>query len=270
MTKNNLSRYPLSSLPTNGVPYPEDWSIEITPYAFGQSTGVRESDITQRRFYNCMLDGVYTNFDKSLLVLEDILFIGSARKLVSSKSSKVILKSVCPECLNENAITLDLKDVVRFSESKITREKYPVKVTFSKYIGWFSYLTLNESLELMKSKQSKGTETAANLAKRTVKLVELVGDENIEKVVYDKKQGGIFDFESLKTLYDSFRDEDSETLEQLLELFEDIKLLPIKVKCSDEKCGTEYEQDLSIGGLSQYLSPFRDISKRENTNNIDV
>lgn len=269
MSKIQLPKYPLTSVPSGGIAYPEDWSIEITPYTFGQSSGIKETDLSQRRFYNYVLDGVYTNFDKNLLTLEDILFISMARKLVSTKTSKITINSTCPECLNDNKISMDLKDAIQYEKSKISsRDKYPVKAKFSKYVGWFRYLNLNESLELLKS-NSKNTGTIDNIIKRTVKLVESVGEDK-EKVIFDEKQRDKAGEELLKTVYESFVDEDSQTLEDLLDIFNSIKLIPLKITCQEPSCQAVYEQELNTGGLSDILTPFRDEKKGKTKNTIDI
>lgn len=269
MSKLQLPKYPLTSIPSGGIAYPEDWCIEITPYTFGQSSGIKETDITQRRFYNYILDGVYTNFDKSFLIIEDIFFISVARKLISTKTSKITVNSVCPECLNDNKISMDLKEAIQYEKSKISsREKYPVKVTFSKYIGWFRYLTLDESLELLRS-NSKNTGIIDNMIKRTVKLVEIVGEDK-EKIIFDEKQRDKAGEELLKTVYESFVDDDSQTLEDLLEIFNSIKMAPLKITCQEPSCQAVYEQELNIGGLSDILTPFRDEKKGKTKNTIDI
>ena len=270
MSKIALPKYPITSLPSGGISYPEDWSVEITPYTFGQSSGIKETDFMQRRFYNIALDGVYTNFDKNLLTIEDVLFISVARKLISTKSSKVTLNSVCPECLSDNKVTLELKDAIQYEKSKISsREKYPLKVTFSKYIGWYRYLTFGETLSLINSNQnSKNTSTIESLIKRTVKLVEIVGDN--EKVIFDETRKDQASELLLKDIYESFTDDDSQTIEDLLEIFEDIKLLPVKVKCAEPTCGVEYDQEMSTGGLMSLLTPFRDDKKNKTKNSIDI
>lgn len=270
MSKLQLPKYPITSLPSGGIPYPEDWSIEITPYTFGQSSGLKESDITQRRFYNYALDGVYTNFDKNSLTVEDVFFISIARKLVSTKSSKVTLTSLCPECLNENKITIELKDAIQYEKSKISsRDKYPVKVTFSKYIGWYKFLNFNEVLSLINSNQNnKNTSSIEALIKRTVKFAEIVGDA--EKIIFDEKQRDKAGEELLKEIHESFTDDDSQIVEDLLALFEDVKMLPITIKCQDDKCGAEYKQEMKPEGLSSLLSPFRDDKKNKTKNAIDI
>lgn len=269
---SNIQRYPIKSLPAGEVSYPEDWSIEITPYLFGQSSGINESDITSKRFYNCILDGVYTNFNKNLLTIEDTFFIGAARKLVTSKSNKVILTSKCPVCLNENKITLNLQDAINFEKSKISnRKKYPIKVSFPNgYIGWYKFLTLDESLSLMKTPESRVPGIITNLAKRTVKLVELVGENKAEKVIFDvTKDNHKLNFEALENLYSTFVDEDAQLLEDILDLFESSKLMPIEVQCQDKKCGHTYKQELELGALTEYLSPFRGDSGRKIEDYID-
>lgn len=287
MSKLTLPTYPITSIPTGGIAYPENWSIEIPPYSFAQSSGVKETDFTQKRFYNYILDGVRTNFDKSLLVLEDVFLISMARKLVSSKSSKVTLTSSCPECLNNNKITLSLQDAIKFEKCKITnRDKYPLKVQFSKYIGWYRHLTLDESLQMMKNISSeKSTGSVLNIVKRTVKLVELVGEDKVEKVLYEEKNSNAtdkdtkldatdkdtkLDEDSLKSLYETFIDDDAETLDEILDIFESMKLLPIKVTCQDDKCGAVYNQELNMRGLTEYLTPFRGNSEKQNRNTIDL
>lgn len=255
----NLPKYPVTSIPSGGISYPEDWSIEISPYTFGQSSGIKETSVAHKRFYNIVLDGVYTNFDKSQLILEDILYLSIARKLISSQSSKITLTTLCPVCLTENKLSDEIVNLLKFESSKITnRSKYPIKVTFSKYIGWYRYLTLDENLSILNNDSIKNP-ISTNIAMRTVKLVEITGNsEESEKVIYDENTSSKSkpNIDMLKNIYESFIDEDSAILDELISVFESMKLLPIEVTCSEPTCKNVYKKDLNIGALTDFLSPF--------------
>lgn len=260
-----LPQYPITSIPSGGISYPANWEILIEPYRFETASTVGYSSLSSKRFYNQILAGVYCNFPKNLLTLADTLFLGVARKLVSVDSDKVTLQATCPACLQQINPTLALKDAIKFQASKIkNRAKYPVKATFTEYIGWFKILTVDEYLDLL---AREDITPAQRIAKATYKLIK-IAEDGTEQLLHSLESADTFmdpnakeppkmKFEDIANIYGEFVGRDSDILDKLLELFEPAELEPIEVKCTNPDCGHIFKRAVTQEELTRVLQPFR-------------
>lgn len=267
-----LPKYPITSIPSGGIAYPNNWEILIEPYRFEVSSTVAYTSLTSKRFYNQITEGVHTNFPKKLLTLEDVLFLGVARKLISIESDKVTLQATCPECLEKVNPTLSIRDAIKFTACKIkNRDKYPVKAVFknAKYVAWFKVLSVDDYLQLM-AKES--ITPAERLAKSTYRLEQIIEDpetgETSQKLLHLLEEADTFKdpnakapvkmkYEDIAKIYETFVGMDADILEKLLEIFEPSDLEPIEVKCTNPNCGHTFMRQLTQEELTRVLHPFR-------------
>lgn len=256
-----LPKYKVTELPSRFIGYPEDTEIFIQPYTAGQAINI---ELVGRNNINVMeevLDGVITKYlDKEMLTPQDILFLGVYRNLVSSKSDKISVQSICPKCLAENKEAKSLGDI-KFKELEgFDKDCYPLEVDFNKYIMHFEVLTYKAFKYCMK--KYRGAKTY-QLAFQVVDYTNKETGETFSRPYYtnspeERLSTAAFDkyISDVRNILFDLIDEDKDVLNEVINILEDYGTKPIEVTCQDERCKHQYSVGLDEEGV--LLTPFRE------------
>jgi len=95
---------PLDSLPSRGIPYPEDISLFVKPLKIKDQIDMERYGITDAEYFRILLEGINIegNFKKEDLIHFDVQFLDLARRLFSFDTDEAIiikdLKCSNPDC----------------------------------------------------------------------------------------------------------------------------------------------------------------------------
>lgn len=148
IAKNSLPEIAVdvTSLPSKGLAYPKNSSIKYIPYTVGDVKKVSQSKLGLKDTFCFLLEGIFTSFDKLLLTIPDVLFLGLLRKISSFSSSSVIIPFTCSKCKKDNEVTVNFTSL-EFQD--ISAPALPVIITISNREYRFMPLTLKNFFFLL-------------------------------------------------------------------------------------------------------------------------
>ena len=199
--------FDIDKIPSQGISYPKDWKISITPYSFGDVLNLARAAETGAGAFDKILSGIKCNFDKNLLLPADVIYLGIYRKLVSTKHTKIEFKVDCPACAKENRKVVDLSQLT-FSELKIPA--LPIRVELEKENLEFMPITIGQYKEVLKNHKS----------------------DPLWMLAYCVSN---LDHARARDIISSAVDLDKEILDEVASLLE-FGMEPIEFECQDEYC----------------------------------
>jgi hypothetical protein len=254
--KENIDNYSLvDSLPSGMISYPKGCKISVRPYTYGEAQNLKKSAATSTKlFYDNVLSGVRTSFDKYLLTPEDVLYLGIYRNLISSKHTQVVVEARCPHCKHKNKHVINLRDI-KFKALEI--EGLPVTAELDNYTVDFGLMTTKGYLQAIKEFDD---DPLAALASQVTKIVRKTIDATTGELVltelkYDEKEL----LETIRGVLAATIDEDRDVLDEVTDIFTSYGMKSMEVVCEDENCRQAYEINLEDRTLLVY--PFRGESK---------
>jgi len=133
-----VTLHDVTVLPSKGLAYPEGATIQYRPYAFGEVKMVSGAKYNTKQSFEFILKGVETSFDKKLLTIPDLLYIGLLRKLSTMGTTECIARYECNRCNKPGRIVFKT-DELAFEDLAVPG--LPVTADFS--FGTFSFTPLN-------------------------------------------------------------------------------------------------------------------------------
>lgn len=229
---SNIPEVTLSvrELPSKGLTYPEGGFIKYRPYSFGEVKKTSgDKNISTKDGFLKVLEGVECNFDKNILTVSDVLYIGLLRKLSTLGSVKVTVPYKCESCSTENREVINTQEL-EFEDIKFDRSnQFPVIAELSTGTYQFKPLTISAFFNAIDA--GKGNDEVGLIAACCVSH----SFENSYKVV------------------DGALGEDAEIINEVDSLLYH-GLKPVPSKC--RKCGNIIQIELD-GGQALVL-PFRE------------
>lgn len=256
-----LPEYRVEELPSRFVGYPDGTEIYVQPHSFGSAMNIEMVGRNNIKIMDETLYGVKVKgMSKNLLTPQDILFLGVYRNLVSSKSNKINIKSICPKCLKENIVSKSLNIIQFKAIEDFNKDVYPLEVDFNEYTFWFGFVSYKD-FEFCVNRY-KGHKLY-QLCLQVQKYQNKETGELFEKPEYNARTGKTRDIALIEKYINEVRDilfnlvdEDKDTLEEVTSLLEDYGVKPIDIVCSDENCKHEYKIDLDDENV--LVMPFRE------------
>lgn len=136
-------RVSTKDLPSRGIPYPEGSWIIHRPYMFGEVKKISQSKLDNKASYGYILSGVTCSFDKNLLTMPDVLYIGLLRKLSTLGSTEIIARYQCDQCGKPGQFIFKT-DSLDFEDLNVP--KLPIVVDMSFGEVHFSPMTIKDYL----------------------------------------------------------------------------------------------------------------------------
>ena len=199
--------YEMESVPSNGIAYPENWKISITPFSFGDVLNFARAREVGVGAFKKMMEGIKCNFDKGNLLPADVLYLGLYRKLVSTKHCKIEFESECPVCAKTNKKVMELKDL-KFKDIEVPA--LPIIAELEAGTLEFQPITMNKFFEChSKHKDDPMWMLAYSVTNMTPEEARVIIMEAV----------GI----------------DKEVIEEVVKML-DFGLKPIEFECQDEFC----------------------------------
>lgn len=255
-----LPNYEVKELPSRFIGYPEGVRIFVQPYTAGQAMNIEMVGKSNMDSLEEVLDGVIIEgMNKGDLSPQDILFLGVYRNLVSSKSDKITINSICPKCLAENKESKSL-GVIKFKELEgFDKDCYPIEVDFDNYTMKFEFLTYNAFKYCMK--KYRGAKTY-QIAFQVLEYKDKSSNETYHRPYFDYKNErhstAAFDayISNVRNIIFDLVDEDKDALNEVISILEDYGTKPIEVTCQDERCKHQYTVNIDEEGV--LVTPFRE------------
>ena len=262
-----LPRYEVTELPSRFIGYPAGTRIFIKPYTAGQAINIELVGKNNIASMEEVLDGVdVEGIEKEDLSPQDILFLGVYRNLVSSKSDKITIRSICPKCLAENSESKSLS-VIKFKELEgFDKECYPIEVDFDNYVMKFEFLTYKAFQYCLR--KYRGAKTY-QLAFQVTEYTDKESGETFKRPYYnlkdERRSTASFDtyISKVRNILFDLVDEDKDALNEVIDLLEDYGTKPIEVTCQDERCNYKYTIEIDEEGV--LVTPFRESKESSRT-----
>lgn len=233
----------ISKLPSRGVPYPKDAKLKYRTYSFGEVQKSSISNMTALETVKTALSGIETSgFDKHLLTLFDILYIGVLRKVSSMSDLKFEMPYVCRTC-NKTTKSIFTHNDIEFKDMESIVTELPLIVEINNREVHFSPMTVKDFMALHGGRYSK-----------------YLKDGHVDKLAVHTLMIRNMEFADAYKFLEGINDpEDIEMLQEVDKiLLHDLK--PLKAKCTEkddsgEVCGSE--NSLKLEGREALLQPFR-------------
>lgn len=101
-----------STLPSRGIPYPQNSSIRYRPYTFGEIKKFSDSkNLTRKQSMDLILSGITTDFDVHDLTLNDTLYLGLLRKISTLGDRPLTAEYSCGVCGHKGQHTFELSQI---------------------------------------------------------------------------------------------------------------------------------------------------------------
>jgi hypothetical protein len=259
-----IPEYEVKELPSRFIGYPEGIKIFAKPYTFGTALNLQLVGRNNINTLSEILDGVRVEgMPKNLMTPQDVIFLGVYRNLMSSLHDKIDVKSICPKCLKENHVQKTLASIKFKPIDNFDKEVYPVEVELNNYTMWFTFLSYKDYEFCLQRYQGN---KLYQLALQVIKYQKKGSDEFVEKPGYklntnNRTSTAVIEkyVTEVRNILFNMVDEDKETLDEVIDLFEDYGLKPIDVICSDENCKHKYSVNLEDENV--LVTPFRNTEK---------
>lgn len=215
------------NLPSLGMPYPENSTISYRPFVFGEVKKISSSvGLTQKDIFCLLLEGIDTSFDKNLLTVNDVLYIGVLRKISTMGASKFSLEFSCPQCKQTNKSVLGSGDL-DFEE--MMAKKLPVVATVSGIKYKFTPLNVGDLISLIDADKHRD-----------------------DVYVFSKQCRNMTTSQAYNAIYNC-NSEDSIIFDKV-DRYLSHKLKPVSAKC--QNCESEIK--ISLDGGQAIMLPFRE------------
>lgn len=224
----------VEGLPSKSLPYPEGAEIKYRAYTFGEVKVASQSKMNHKDTFDVLLNGIEASFDKTMLTLQDLLFIGFLRKMSTFGDSKISASVDCSKCDHKNSFEIDTENDLEFTD--ISVEELPVIAELDSGVEMeFSPITAKDFLGLV----SKG--------------------KDLDDIDFMAVQCRNYDFKTAKEIIFNASAWDAKILTEVDKLMHH-GLKPVVRNCSE--CGEEIEIKLDSGGTDhQLVLPFRASEK---------
>ena len=145
-----LPKISVTELPSKGKTYEEGFSVEFSPYTYGEVKQVSQSSSDSLNTMKIIMKGIHTSFPIGEMTLGDFLFIGLLRKLSTLGGTEFIISTTCinPKCANHNKHSFS-HDLLEFHDLSVP--KLPIVAPINNSELHFSPLTVDEYLELLRT-----------------------------------------------------------------------------------------------------------------------
>lgn len=218
----------VDKLPSKGLAYPKNAIIKYRAYSFGEIKKISQERLPEKDTIEFVLSGVECSFEKHLLTLADVLYIGLLRKISTIQGNKVIIQFKCGKCASIEKPVYDLMGL-EFDDMKAPELPITAEVCGGEYS--FMPMTVSQYFELCDEGMQK--DTMRYMAKQAIN-----SDEKTHEIFFRASmEDGLVLTEVDKLLYHGLK--------------------PINASCSKCKQSNEIELD---GGQALIL-PFREFQE---------
>jgi hypothetical protein len=260
LKSTSLPEIEVTTLPSKGLPYPENFTIKYVPYTFGEVVKMSQSKITRLEQYRVILEGVICSFHKEDLTFQDFQWVALLRKLSSIGDNEFYIDYNCYKCMKKSKAIFQFTDI---SFHDMEAEALPVVAKMSKGDFHFRPLTIGQFFELVD--EDKASDTKALLAKMCSNKEFDEAYETFSTCIYDSKEsrdGKILERID-KVLAHSIKNITNECSNYI-----DVEDGKKKKKASEVKKKTKCKgiTDIAITEVDVLIRPFRD--DRESIDNL--
>jgi hypothetical protein len=226
----------LDKLPSKGRYYPMGSKISLRSYSFGEVKRISDSTLSLLDKLQTVVSGINTTFDKNLLTLSDITYLGVIRRLNTLGTMKFKYPYTCPKCGTENEKHFTQEDLII---NDIEAPELPIRATLSdgkEYM--FGPITLKD-MRLIDSGELDKYIPSKNVFKDKVALYSLLVKN--------------FDFKDVYSFFTAtISEEDHEIIDEVDRLVSH-DIAPLQSVCSE--CKTEVR--LPMKNAVDMVLPFR-------------
>lgn len=141
-----------TELPSGGKAYPKDSWITHRPYMFGEVMQASGSKLDSDSTYKQILSGVTCSFNKQLLTVPDVLYIGLLRKISTLGTSEIIARYQCKKCKSPGQFIFKTTDL-SFADLKVP--KLPIVADMSFGTIEFMPMTIADYLKIASMKKGE-------------------------------------------------------------------------------------------------------------------
>lgn len=223
----------VESLPSKSLPYPDKCEIKYRAYTFGEVKTVSQAKMNHKDTFDFILNGIYTSFDKYLLTLQDVLFIGFLRKMSTFGDTKISAESECSKCGHKNKFDIDTEKDLEFNDIEV--DELPI------------IAELESGTEL---------EFTPMTARDIIKLMD--HGDGVDEIDFMAAQCRNFDFKTSREIVYNASPTDARILAEVDRMMSH-GLKPVERPCV---CGEKITITLDTGGTDhQLVLPFRQDEK---------
>ena len=216
----------LSTLPSKGLLYPEDATIDIRPYSFGDMKRLNGGHYNElEKLIGFVLSGVMPSFEAEDLLLIDFMYIALLRKLSSNTGTEYQCEYECNQCGESNIYRFKMTDIDTYDLG----EGFPKTIPHSSGFDLvFHPATIKNYRYLAKNKQLEN------------------------EVAFTAVQVANFSFKEAYEIVDNSYLEDMEKLEEI------DRDIAVGVKPNESSCGKCGHKNLiGLERWDRMISPFR-------------